>query len=227
MIYTAHQPDLLPYSGFFHKMAKADIFDLKIYDQFANRGYQRRVRMRGSWATLPLEKGSSRDPICVKKLQAGAAEVLVETIRNRYEKSNKAAYWDRHGPAICDEILSIKTDLLWEFNFRLLLLVRDILGLETPISISRPASPGLRGSDGIISVMRLFNTPMTYLSGTGAKTYMGDCQEFDDAGIPVIWSAHRAATGDSILTVLLEFEDPLATVLAEHEKDGSEAGHGG
>ena len=29
-----HQPDLLPYSGFFHKMAKADVFELGIYYQY-------------------------------------------------------------------------------------------------------------------------------------------------------------------------------------------------
>ena len=35
-IYAAHQPDLLPYSGFWYKMAKADVFDLKIWDQFVD-----------------------------------------------------------------------------------------------------------------------------------------------------------------------------------------------
>ena len=57
MIYAAHQPDLLPYSGFWYKVAKADVFDLKIWDQYVHKGYQRRVTMRGTWVTLPLVKG--------------------------------------------------------------------------------------------------------------------------------------------------------------------------
>ena len=53
MLYSAHQPDLLPYSGFFYKMANADVFDLKIWDQYVNRGYQRRVMMRGPLGQHP------------------------------------------------------------------------------------------------------------------------------------------------------------------------------
>ena len=44
-------------------MAKADLFDLKIWDQYVNKGYQRRVKMREQWVTLPLVKGSATDPI--------------------------------------------------------------------------------------------------------------------------------------------------------------------
>ena len=89
MLYSAHQPDLLPYSGFFYKMAKADVFDLKIWDQFVNRGYQRRVMMREKWATIPLEPGSSHDPIFDKRVKPEAAQVLADQVLARYgSKSN-------------------------------------------------------------------------------------------------------------------------------------------
>ena len=63
--------------------------------------------------------------------------------------------------------------------------------------------------------MQAFAGPLSYLSGTGGRTYMGDCEEFDEAGIPVIWSRHRAVTGDSILSVIFDYEDPMSVVLAE------------
>lgn len=219
-IYSAHQPDLLPYSGFWHKMAKADLFDLKIWDQYVHKGYQRRVTMRDSWVTLPLAKGSETDPINVKKLAPGAGSFLADQIVKRYTHgSRKPLNWDKYGPMICDEILSIKTDFLWEFNFRLILLVRDVLGIDTPLTFSRPAPAGQRGSVGLISVIQTFRSPMVYLSGTGARVYMGDCAEFHEAGIPVIWSRHRPVTGDSILSVIFDYEDPLAVVLAETDHD--------
>ncbi len=71
-LYSAHQPDLLPYSGFWSKMANADMFDLKIWDQFVHKGYQRRVKMRDQWVTLPLVKGSSTDPINRKQITEDA-----------------------------------------------------------------------------------------------------------------------------------------------------------
>lgn len=215
-IYSAHQPDLLPYSGFWHKMARADLFDLKIWDQYVHKGYQRRVAMRGSWVTLPLVKGSDTDPINIKKVAPGAAAHLADQIVKRYTHgARKPLAWDKYGPMVCDEILSIKTDHLWEFNLRLILLVREILGIETPLTLSRPAIAGERGSAGVISVMKAFGGPMEYLSGTGARAYMGDCREFVEAEIPVIWSRHAPVTGDSILTVIFDYEDPMAVVMAE------------
>jgi hypothetical protein len=99
----------------------------------------------------------------------------------------------------------------------LILLVRDLLGIQTPLTFSRPTAPGTRGSAGIVSVIQAFKGPMEYLSGVGARSYMGDCREFTDAGIPVIWSRHQPVTGDSILTVLFDYEDPMSVVLYEGE----------
>jgi hypothetical protein len=217
LVYAAHQPDLLPYTGFFYKMYHADVFDLKVWDQFVNRGYQRRVMMRDNWVTIPLEKCSSTESIFNVRLKPEAPDVLVNDICNRYERSHKAKHWDKYGPMICDEILSIRTDKLWDFNFRLILLIRDILGIQTPITFGRPVTEGLRGSEGLISAMQIFPPPLTYLSGTGAKVYMGDCQEFTDAGIEVDFSRHQHTSGDSILTTLFDYENPLEIVLKEKE----------
>lgn len=212
MIVAAHQPDLLPYSGFFYKLAKADFFDLKIWDQYVQRGYQRRVMMRGAWATIPVIADSSTVPIDTLRLDPDRAPaVLVEQIRKRYRN---AKHWDKYGPMICDEILATRTELLWQFNFALIVMLRDILGIRTPIGLGgRHAN---KGSAGVIEALQAYGMP-TYLSGTGAKVYMGDCKEFTEAGIPVVYSKHKALTGDSILTVLMDHDDPLAVVLAEHE----------
>jgi hypothetical protein len=223
-VYAAHQPDLLPYSGFWYKVAKADLFDLKIWDQYVHKGYQRRVMMRGSWVSLPLVKSPVTDPINTKRVTDKAPGHLADEIAKRYtHRVRKPPFWDLYGPRICDEILSIKTDMLWEFNFRLILLVRDLLGIQTPLTFSRPAAPGLRGSDGIISVMQAFHGPLSYLSGAGGRSYMGDLREFKEADIPVIWSQHQAVTGDSILSVLFDFEDPMSVVLAEKRPQEGEA----
>lgn len=226
MIVAAHQPDLLPYSGFFYKMAKADVFDIKWRDQFVERGYQRRVKMMDQWVSIPLAKfpGYQTAPIDRIVMQDGAPGFLADQIRARYLNGRKKPpQWGKYGPMICDEILSIKTDMLWEFNLRLIILVRDILGIETPISLGKPVPEGLRGSEGLVASLSAFPAPLTYLSGTGARVYMGDCKEFHDAGISVVWSAHEHVTGDSILTVLFDHEDPMSVVLREHDEEAGAA----
>jgi hypothetical protein len=170
--------------------------------------------MRGSWVTLPLVKSPLTDPINTKRVTDKAPGHLVDEIARRYTHgTRKPPFWDLHGPRICDEILSIKTDLLWEFNFRLILLVRDLLGIQTPLTFSRPAA----------SVIQAFHGPMAYLSGAGGRSYMGDLREFKEADIPVIWSQHQPVTGDSILSVLFDFEDPMSVVLAEKRPQEGEA----
>lgn len=218
MIVTTHQADLLPYSGFWFKMAKADVFDLKIYDQFQARGYQRRVMMRDKWASLPVIGNPTRARICDVRIDPDhARDTLVNLITGRYRGSRN---WHVMGRTLVEMIQDIHTTHLWQFNLSLLLGVRDLLGITTPIAVSVP--PQGRGSVGLVSVLRRYNAT-TYLAGTGGRVYMGDCAEFRDAGIAVHWSTHQAVTGDSIVSVLMDFDDPLAVVLAEHDSEAISA----
>jgi hypothetical protein len=203
MLYAAHQPDLIPYSGFWFKMDKADVFDLKI------------------WAPIPLEAGSAHDSIFHKRVKPEARDVLIDTIRKRYGSTGSAygvaKFWDHEdrGQRVLDEIASIETTFLWEFNFRLILFMRDLLGIATPIGFGQPVQEGLRGSAGLISALKVWPGVTAYLSGPGARAYMGDCAEFTAAGVDVVWSNHDPVTGDSILNVLFDYEDPLFYVRRE------------
>jgi hypothetical protein len=219
MIVACHQPDLLPYSGFWYKMAKADIFDLKVFDQFQDRGYQRRVRMRGAWASVPIVDRRWRSSILDVRIDPERArQTLTDNIVGRYAGSR---HWDRHGPTILEMVAAIHTDRLWQLNLALIIGVRDLLGITTPISISSPLVE--RGSEGLMSMLGNYETT-TYLSGTGGRAYMGDCKTFSDAGIEVVFSRHRPVTGDSILSVLMDHDDPMQIVLAEDPSGAEEVG---
>lgn len=52
-----------------------------------------------------------------------------------------------------------------------------------------------------------------YLSGRGGQSYT--TTEFSDAGLDVIYSNHEAKYSDSVLTVLMEEDDPLSVILRE------------
>lgn len=196
-------------------MAKADVFDVKIYDQFVDRGYQRRVKMRDRWATIPIKSGASQQPIYNARIDSlQAQQILAKHITDRYKS---ARYWDERGSTVLDLVTSIHTDKLWVLNYELILGVRDILGITTPLSIAVPAVG--RKSVGLISVLHRYPGPLTYISGNGARVYMGDCKEFTDAGITVEFSKHYAVTSDSILSVLFDYEDPMKVVLAESAAD--------
>lgn len=221
MIVAGHQPDLLPYSGFWHKMATADVFDLKIHAQFQASGYQRRVVMRGRWASVPVVGNPRRSRICdVEIVPRTAHDALANLVIGRYRG---ARHWSEFGPHLLRVLARNRSAYLWEFNLNLILGVRELLGIGTPVAIAPP--PHGHKSEGLVEVLRRYGAD-TYLAGTGGRAYMGDCHEFHEAGIGVRWSDHAPTTGESILTVLMDHDDPMAEVMATHaSREQSTAAH--
>ena len=97
MILASHQPDLLPWTGFWHKMAKADVFDLAIYDQYQRNGYQRRVKMLDKWFGHEIYGDYFLKPITEIELTEGSVDRLIGNIQKRYAGLR---YWKTRGAVI-------------------------------------------------------------------------------------------------------------------------------
>lgn len=210
---SSHQPNLLPYSGLFYKMAKADVFEIGIYYQYSKSGYQRRVKMRDQWAAVPVLGNPGHVPIRDVRIDPErAGTTLMDIIRGRYAG---ARYWKLRGEELLLMIETIHTDKLWQFNLDLLIGVRDMLGITTPIAIGSP----LKGakSESVVHALQQYGNDVHHLSGPGARVYMNENGEFDDAGIPLEFSRHKAVTGDSIVSVLMDYRDPLEIVMREED----------
>jgi hypothetical protein len=215
MIVTAHQPTFLPYSGFWYKLAKADVMDLRYRAQFVQKpGYERRVQMREHWCTLPLIGNPRFERICEVRLDGPTAvDVVRKTIIGRYAS---AAYFKQRGPELLDRLEPLgDCEFLWHWNLELLLAVRDMLGITTPFSLGVDTVG--RKADGVLSLLRAYPQADTFLSGRGALKYMENTSIFDEAGIKVEWSRHRVTTYDSVLSVLMDHADPMDIVLMEEE----------
>lgn len=208
MIVAIHQPDLLPYSGFWFKMASSDVFVLAIHDQFQKHGYQRRVKMRDTWVSHQLEGKPSLVPIDSVNVRPGWQDRLGDSIRGRYVG---AKHWRRRGPDLLDRIHAVEGTSLVDVNVGLIEVVRDLLDIRTPLVTTVP--PTQVHVPRLVEEVQLVGGDV-YLSGSGGRAYMGPEGEqlFADAGIELRWSAHQHLTGDSIVTVLLDFDDPMAVV---------------
>lgn len=213
MIVGIHQPDLLPYSGFWFKMATSDVFVLAVHDQFQKHGYQRRVRMRGTWVSHQLVGKPALVPIDTISVQHGWQGRLAAAIRGRYAG---ARYWKERGTDLVRRIEAAEGDTLVEVNRALIDIVREILGIDTPIVITPP--PVGHGTVRLIEQVRMAGGD-EYLSGSGGAAYMGEdaAERFAEAGIRLTWSSHRHLTGDSIVSVLMDHDDPMSVVLNRDE----------
>lgn len=211
MIVGIHQPDLLPYSGFWYKMLRSDTFVVAVHDQFQKHGYQRRVTMRGTWVSHQLVGKPALVPIDTIAVQPGWQTRLVDSIRGRYIG---APHWKERGPDLLRRIERCAGSSLVEVNLALIDAIRDILAIRTPLLTTAP--PLHAGVDRLIEQVLAVGGD-AYLSGTGGRAYMGPDaeQRFADAGVRLEWSAHHHLTGDSIVTVLMDFDDPMAAITHE------------
>jgi len=212
-----HQPDLLPYSGFWFKMATSDVFILAVHDQFQKHGYQRRVKMRDSWVSHQLVGKPALVPINSIEVQPGWQGRLVDAIRGRY---TGARHFKTRGGPLLERILEADGSGLAEVNNALIEIVRETLGITTPLTTTAP--PTHANVDRLIEQVRAVGGT-SYLSGTGGTAYMGEdaADRFAAEGIDLVWSDHAMVTGDSTVTVLMDHDDPMDAVLRRTAPDVS------
>ena len=88
MIVAAHQPNFLPNSRFWWKLATSDIMDLRYRAQYTERGYQRRVKMRDAWFSMPLDGKFKTEPINQVRIKTDEAkDAFRKMMHGRYSGS--------------------------------------------------------------------------------------------------------------------------------------------
>lgn len=190
MIVTMHQPEHLPWLGFFHKMALADLYVVMDAFQYRHQYFQNRNRIQGVqgalWITVPVLKRQHRyGPI---------AKVAIDQSRDWRKpywgsiayNYRKHPYFETYAPAL-KAIIDAPHALLCDFNLALIEFFREALGIATPmIHMSSLAVDGQRG-DAILEIARQTQATV-YLSGPSGKDYL-DETPFRDAGIAVRYDA--------------------------------------
>ena len=210
-----HQPDLLPYSGFWFKMAVSDVCVVAVHDQFQKHGYQRRVTMRERWCSHELVGKPALLPISSVVVRDGWQGRLCDVVRGRYAGSR---HWRTRGVDLLERISGCAVageQTLDQVNLALVGVVRELLGITTPLVVTAP--PVHSGVARLVEQVGLVGGT-GYLSGTGGAAYMGSdpAAPFVAAGLDLVWSDHQMSTGDSIVSVLLDEDDPMSIVLARH-----------
>jgi len=174
VILAGHQPEYLPYLGYFQKVARADHFMIVDHVQYARRDFQNRNYIRNRTGkillTVPvLNKGHHDLPfneILINRQEPWARK----NWRSLYFAYKDAPYWSRYGPEL-EAIYQRSWERLADLNITLIRLFMDWLGLTVPVTLS--SQHGIRGSktDMLVEMCRMVGAD-TYLSGQGARDYV-------------------------------------------------------
>jgi hypothetical protein len=170
LILSGHQPTLLPYPGFFYRMYHSNVMDICPYDPFSRHSdrYQHRVKIgtdeKWSWLTLPVEASNGCSIMDVKL----KTNLLTDRWCELEQVYRKYPMWKEYKAELKEIFFGYK--YLWELNMRLILWIRDILGIRTYLSLSY----GARGCDTTERVASQFSNygSVIYLAGKGSLDYL-------------------------------------------------------
>lgn len=185
-----HQPDFVPYLGFFQRFLSADQFIVLDHVQFVtgtSRSWTHRDKIKTpageQWITLSVRKAPLGTPIDQIELSTSVdwATANLNLLKQNY----------RHAPFF-DEVLPLVTQLyeapprlMADFNLRSIELLMDLLDVRLPWVRSSSLQP--EGSSNELLIDLLGKVGAThYLSGNGARGYMQP-EKFAQAGIEVVW----------------------------------------
>jgi hypothetical protein len=188
---AAHQPQYLPWLGFFDKMDRADVFVLLDAVQYEKNEWQNRNRIRTAagwqWLTVPVHV---RFPMTLREVaidESGAwRRKHREALRIHYARaSHRGAVL----PAL-DAVLQEPCQGLADLNTRTVKALAEILEVRTRVLLASSLEGVPEGADErLIALCRRLGCS-TYLAGGGGRDYM-DLEAFRRSGIQVEFQKFR------------------------------------
>lgn len=189
-IVVIHQPDFMPYLGFFDRLLSADIFVILETAQYVD-GTSRSWMSRDK---IKTDRGEQWFKVNVQKAPRGTAikEILL-TEDDKWKKNNlglfhqhyrKAPYYKEILPYL-ERLYSGDYKLFWNFSFASIKMLLELFDIYPEIKFATDLQPEGKNNDMIVDIMKKVDC-RRYLSGTGAADYY-DESIYKAAGIEVVW----------------------------------------
>ncbi|MFI5348426.1 MAG: WbqC family protein [Elusimicrobiota bacterium] len=192
MILAAHQPNFMPWLGYFDKMRKADVFVTVDHVQMERQSFQNRTRIKTAegvrWITVPVVQESRDERLFDKRIDNSRdgrfrwGRKMTLTLKYAYQS---APHYAEYGPALTD-ILERRWDRLADLNHTLIEYYRAALTIRTPMVKSSELKIEGAKSEMVLNMCRALGAD-AYLSGTGASRDYLDAAAFKRAGVEILW----------------------------------------
>lgn len=187
-----HQPNYLPWLGYFYKIRQSDVFvilDNVEYQTGNANSITNRSRIKTAngeqWLTVPVKKSESKLIMDIPMdLQQNWKIKHIRSIQMAYSKS---PFFKEFFPMI-ENWLNFESQSLSEFNTHLILKACELFEIKTELRIASQLPLTNDDKNGrLIEICKLLGANI-YLSGKGAQKYM-DMALYENAGIAVEFSS--------------------------------------
>lgn len=189
MLLTGHQPNYMPYPGFFEKIARSDRFLIVDHVQFVKRGpfgwiHRNRIRTEGgegwSWLTVPVvTKGKYHQSI-----RETAIDNATPWTRKHWKtlewNYRKAPHFSEYGPEIA-ALYERKWEWLIDLAEEWIRLLLRWLEIDRELERTSEMDISGKATEMVVDMCRKTEAD-GYLSGMHGKDYL-DGEAFRSAGI--------------------------------------------
>ncbi len=191
MIVSVHQPQYLPWLGYFDKIDKADAFVLLDNVQFKKNEWQNRNKIKTAqgwmWLTVPV----------LYKFPQLISEVGVNNT-DRWQHKQKQALLSNYRKSpfwqmlegFFEETFSRQWTIISELNIHVVKKLIGLLGIETPVHVASEMGNFPEDPDERLIALTKHLGGDTYLAGSGGRDYM-DLAKYGRSGIRVIFQEYH------------------------------------
>lgn len=184
---TIHQPEFLPWLGFFDRIKESDVFVILDDVGYQKNGFINRNKIKtkqgSEWMTVPVKDRSPN-----KKIN----EVLIDNEKPWRQKilSQLQEHYS-HAPSfakqydVMEKTFKKSWEKITDLDTYLIKECLHFLGLKNEIKISSQMHLEGQGTERLVKICQALGADK-YLSGPGGKEYM-DLSLFEKAGIKVIF----------------------------------------
>jgi hypothetical protein len=171
---TIHQPNFIPWQGYFYKLSQSDVFVILDDVQYTKNSFINRNKIKTpqgpQWVTIPVKQsgkfGQNINETQIANKEKGTKKLL-RTVEQNYKKSE---YFDRYFEDFSN-ILMNPSDIIAELNVQLLSWVMKVMGIETKTVYSSSFELGdLNGTDRLVKICKQLDADQ-YFSGFGGMKY--------------------------------------------------------
>lgn len=186
MICAVHQPQYLPWLGFFSKLDAADLFVIYDDTQYKHDEWQNRNRIKTAngvqWLTVPVHRSQGE---IIRDIRIDNAKPWARKHANALTTNYaRAPFYKEHADEFA-AALTQEWEHLAELNIAMMKHLCRMLGVETPMVLSSQLGYNGKATDALISICRSVEAD-AYLSGPGGRDYL-ETEKFGAAGISLLF----------------------------------------
>jgi hypothetical protein len=185
-----HQPQYLPWSGYFNKILQSDIFVFLDDVQYKKNEWQNRNRIKSPngevWLTVPVHYnfGQKINEIEIDNKFLWRKDHL-KTMRFNYQKAKN---FSDFYPYI-ENLLNKEYKMLVDVNIDSIKMILSYLNIDKKIVKSSELKVEGEKTQRLVNICKVLNADI-YISGSGAKDYL-IVEEFEKNNIQVIFQEYH------------------------------------